>query len=141
MEINLPALREHPEDIPELAAHFFNMFKAQAGHPPVGIAPDAMEYLQNHSWPGNVRELRNAIHRAVTLGRKEFLEIGDFTNVTAGRDSAAAPAWTLAQLERNHIAMVFRQCGGNIQQAAALLGIARSTLYKKLAEFGIRADY
>ncbi len=140
MEIILPPLREHREDIPELIEHFFQMFQRQATHPLHEIEPKAVEYLQNHPWPGNIRELRNVMHRAVTLSREETLHLDDVADLGEEKHTTAAPELTLGQLERAHIIAIFRQCGGNIQQTAAILGIARSTLYKKLAEFGIHTD-
>jgi len=140
IEVTLPALRDHREDIPELAEHFFRMFKNQAMHPLAGMDPAAMDFLQAHPWRGNVRELRNVIHRAVTLARRETVGLADVADTGAEQARTGAPELTLSALERAHIAAIFRQCGGNIQQAAAILGIARSTLYKKLAEYGITME-
>ncbi|OQC08557.1 MAG: Transcriptional regulatory protein ZraR [Candidatus Hydrogenedentes bacterium ADurb.Bin101] len=140
IEIGMPALRDHREDIPELTEHFFHMFRHQARRPLAGIDPRAMEYLTIHPWPGNIRELRNVLYRAVTLARAETLGLADVADLSAAQSAAATPELTLEELERGHIAAIFRQCDGNIQQTATILGIARSTLYKKLAEFGIHTD-
>lgn len=135
MEITLPPLRDHRDDIPELADHFFQMFKHQAKRPLVAIDLKTIDYLQSYSWPGNVRQLRNVIHRAVTIARNDTLRIDDIADTNA-REASLEPELSLAELERTHITKIFQQCQGNIQQAAAILGIARSTLYKKLTEYG-----
>ena len=160
----VPPLRERPDDIARLAEHFLARFAGQAGRRIVGIAPDAMRSLVAHAWPGNVRELRNTIERAVVLGRGDWITVEDLPSplataaprprtptpplgsmsismANAADVSAAAPpnssARSLRDLERDGIAAALAATGGNKAQAAALLEIDRSTLYKKLKDYGL----
>jgi two-component system response regulator HydG len=95
-----------------------------------------MDLLLNHDWPGNVRELENAVERALVIGRGAELQPADFSfqfqqpSPPAGR--------TLADIEREYIERVYRECGGNHSRAARILDIDRTTLYNKLRRYGIR---
>jgi DNA-binding NtrC family response regulator len=99
--------------------------------------------LQEHTWSGNIRELRNVIERAVVVAKGEKVTPGDLFTVartpveTAAEDEGPFP--TLAELERRHIVAALERCEGNIKAAAGLLGIGRSTLYRKLGEYDISA--
>ena len=138
-EIHIPPLRERPSDIPALASHFFDMAKGQAKRPLTAVAPEAMEYLRGCSWPGNVRELRNCVLRAIAVARSDTLQPDDFmaSREVAGVDSAEE-ALSLAEAEKRHIASALERCRGNVRDAANLLQIGRSTLYKKILDYGIR---
>ena len=134
-EIATPPLRERPEDIPLLAAHFLESGAA-------GFTPDAMEALARAPWPGNVRQLRNAVRVAqVSAAGGEITRRHLSPAALGGAGSQAevavpevAEAMTLRHLEQDAIARAMKQSGGNRSQAAQLLGIDRSTLRRKLRE-------
>ena len=139
-EIEAPPLRDRPSDIPILAQHFFETLKHEAKRPLSGISPEAIEYLRSASWPGNVRELRNRIQRAIAISRHDQIQIDgvwDSSRVDASGDSSIEPL-SLAEVEKRHIIRALQWTGGNIQQAAKLLQIGRTTLYSKLAEYNIQ---
>jgi two-component system response regulator AtoC len=142
-EIHLPPLRERREDIPLLATHFL-------GDDAAGFSPDAMEALARPCWPGNVRELMNAVRSAKTaageakIGLRHLpLELSNEpargAAPLASSDSAPSEplGTTLQELERRAILRTLEGCNGNRTTAARLLGIDRSTLRRKIREFGL----
>jgi two-component system, NtrC family, response regulator HydG len=138
-ELVIPPLRERPSDIPILAQHFIDLFRASASRPIGGISLKAQEYLERRSWGGNIRELRNCIQRAVSLAKSDELQLAD---VMGNGDATPQPApdgavLTLADMEKRHITQMLRRCGGNVRDTAQALGIGRSTLYKKIGDYGI----
>jgi two-component system response regulator HydG len=138
--IHLPALREHPEDIPSLAQHFLVRAAERLGKRVDGFSPEALEALVRYRWPGNIRELENTIERMLVLNRTGLVEQQDLPPALAerGRTQPAGPApGTLQSLERERIAEVLRDAGGNKKLAARRLGIHRSTLYAKLRRYGL----
>ncbi len=133
--IDLPPLRERPEDIPALAEHFLERFTTAMNRPPMRFSAAALETLRAHQWPGNVRELQNAIERAVVLGKPPTLEVADLPlRVGSGADRPGP--LSLEELERAHIRRVLESCDWNISQSAKLLGIDRGTLYSKIRRYG-----
>jgi len=139
IEIHIPPLRERREDIPLLAEHFVERLSHELGKPVEEIAQDAMRLLMDHAWPGNVRELENAIERAIVSCRGRTLTAEDFSFL---RNNGPAKVQipdnlTLAEMERLMIEATLRRTGGNVKEAAASLGIDRSTLYEKLKRYGI----
>ena len=138
--LQLPALREHPDDIPQLAQHFLDRAAERLGRQVEGFSPAAMEALVRHRWPGNIRELENTIERMLVLNRTGLVDVVDLP--PALREGAAAasatPArGTLQSLERDRIVEGLREAGGNKKLAARKLGIHRSTLYAKLRRYGL----
>ena len=136
-EIALPPLRERSEDILELADSFLAEIGESVGRPAAGIAADAKEQLLAYAWPGNVRELRNAIERAVILWPAQVIEPGAFPE----RMAPASPQgprlggdYTLEQIEREHILRVIARTA-TLDEAAAILGIDGSTLWRKRKKF------
>ena len=137
--IEMPALRERPDDIPELALRFLGAAAAKAGREVEGFTPAAAAALVCHSWPGNVRELEHAVERGVFLGRGRLVELADLPPAVAaaqGRDPAGEPAAplkrALAVPERQLIIDALERSGWRRDAAAKALGINRTTLYKKL---------
>jgi DNA-binding NtrC family response regulator len=152
IQTRLPPLRERREDIPELVRHFCAVLGDDMGRHVARIADDALEVLTNYRWPGNVRELRNVVERALVLGDGPVLELDDLppelhlvagvgAGLPSGIPSVAGPGafasgkvLPLAELEHQAITAALEATGGNKARAAALLGIDRTTLYRKLKE-------
>ena len=135
--VDLPPLRERPEDIPVLVEHFVERFSRQLNKRVTGVSPQAMELLQHHPWPGNVRELGNAVERAVFLSKEPTLQAHDLPLLPPTTESGQ-PGDSLAEVEKAHIARILRRCGGNISQAAKVLGVDRATLYNKIKKYELR---
>lgn len=146
-EIKMPALRDRIEDIPELARHFLALGRERAKRPLEGFTNEAFDHLQKYSWPGNVRELKSVVDRAIALCKENKIRSADLVIAPppgggAAPAASAAPAAysprTLAEVEKDHIAATLQVCGGNVREAAKILGIGRSTLYNKIAEYQIK---
>ena len=138
-EIVLPPLRERRNDIPVLAQHFLEQAQARHGATQVeGFAPEALQALQARNWMGNVRELRNAVERALVVARGRWIAVEDLAGVSEAPAEERAEAFpTLEAVERAHIVHALERTQGNVKQAAEMLGIGRSTLYRKIADYGI----
>lgn len=138
--IDLPPLRNRREDIPILARHFFARFSAQAPSHLAGFTQDALSFLQTNVWSGNVRELRNTIERACQCAQGPLITPSDLAspNRIENAPDDCQEYLTLAEHEKHYILRVLANCDGNIAEAARTLGVARSTLYYKLALYGIR---
>jgi len=139
--IALPPLRERREDIPLLAEHFLARFSQRQGRV-LRLSAGATERLLRYAWPGNVRELENAMERLAILARDETIEAGDLPpHIGAGLALGTAPGLaaeqTLAEAERAHIIQILERCGWNHSRAAEALGIGRTTLWRKLKDYGI----
>jgi DNA-binding NtrC family response regulator len=145
VQIKLPPLRERKSDIPLLAHMFLEKF-CEAQRPVRTISEDAMRRLMAFDWPGNVRELENAIERAVALGSGPILHVGDLpSNLQYSSDEKALDTdgvMLLEELERRAIHRALRETSGDKLAAARLLGIGKTTLYRKLKQYdtGIRAS-
>jgi DNA-binding NtrC family response regulator len=142
IRIELPALRQRRNDIPLLVDHFIRKFAAIANHRVDGIQADALAALKSHDWPGNIRELEHTIERAVLLGKGSVISVADLpSNLTARNDGALivdqalARQLTLHDLEREYIGKVLANAHGNKTEAARILGVDRTTLYRKLDEY------
>lgn len=142
IRIELPPLRERAEDISLLVEHFIRKYAHKTQHRVKGIDKEALALLIGHRWPGNVRELDHTIERAVLLGRGPTIGIADLPPQLIGVDQkklplaeAVARSFTLRDLEREYIERVLENTGGNKSEAAKLLGVDRTTLYRKLEEY------
>jgi len=142
--IDIPPLREHKEDIPDLTNLFLSKFCRDSGRPVTTISPEATNLLLSHHWPGNVRELQNIIERACALAKTSKLEPGDIHIDSSPRNKAASssdgflPAgMTLDQWEDGMIREALKRAGGNKSQAARLLGLSRNALRYRLSKIGI----
>ena len=141
VQIKLPALRERKSDIPVLVQSFLEKF-ADPGRPSPTLAEDAMTRLTAYDWPGNVRELENAIERAVALGSGPILHSGDLPSnlqyaVASSTDRMPSEdeLLSLDELERRAILRALRESGGDKLMAARMLGIGKTTLYRKLKQY------
>jgi two-component system nitrogen regulation response regulator GlnG len=162
--IHLPPLRERPDDIAALTRHFLGLAAAE-GLPRRRLSDEAVELLQHQSWRGNVRELRNFAYRAALLAREEEIDAATVSQLLADRPASeessgsadfagALSAWltenpaatgtlyhaALAAFERPLFEHALARTGGNQLRAAALLGINRNTLRKRLSELAIDPD-
>ncbi|MBT9330391.1 sigma-54 dependent transcriptional regulator [Acidipila sp. 4G-K13] len=150
VKLQLPALRDRKEDIPLLAAYFLER-NSREYRRDFRLSADTLSFISEYHWPGNVRELANAIDRACNTASDEVIEIGEMT--TSIRDSylhrlqtlrprADAPVqelavMPLAEMERQAILTTLNQVRGDKLLAARLLGIGKTTLYRKLKEYGL----
>ena len=145
VQIKLPPLRERKSDIPLLANMFLEKF-CDAQRPVRTISEDAMRRLMAFDWPGNVRELENAIERAVALGSGPILHAGDLPSslqhFSEEKVLEADGVMPLEELERRAIHRALRETSGDKLAAARLLGIGKTTLYRKLKQYdtAIRAN-
>ena len=136
--ISLPALRERKKDIPTIADHFLHFFARKTGVKIEGISKEFLDQLQQHEWKGNIRELKNIIERAVILAEGPALTVEDLPSelrVTNSRMTGAISAFDLASIEKQHIQRVLGHTQGNKTEAARLLNIGLTTLYRKIEEY------
>jgi two-component system response regulator AtoC len=155
--VHLPSLRERRSDIPQLVHSFLDRY---APGDNISVEPAVMRCMLQYDWPGNIRELENCIARAVALGDRRSIDVGDLPPAIRGRHergvsdedtadllsndfansgmSGGDMATTaLADLERLTITRVFEQAGGDKALAGKMLGISRATLYRKLKRYNV----
>jgi len=148
--IDIPPLREHKEDIPELVKHFVDRFAAGNDRDIRGVTPGALNLLIDYHWPGNVRQLENTIERAVALSSEasgNMIDVADI-HLDSPRGKSAAPAgnnflpegMTLEQWEEEMIREALRRASGNKSQAARLLGLSRNALRYRLGKMGVEDE-
>jgi len=151
VNLRLPSLRDRREDIPLLAAHFLDRISRENGRK-FTLSDEALRTMMRYDWPGNVRELENSIERACALSSGPVIHLGDLPTqlqqqgLEARRAASGSEAdgaentpevKTLAELEREAILGAIRTLKGDKLQAAKMLGIGKTTLYRKLKEYGI----
>jgi DNA-binding NtrC family response regulator len=144
--IDIPPLRDHKEDIPDLVKHFIARFGADNDRDIRGVTPAALKMLIDYHWPGNVRQLENTIERAVALssGTSGMIDVDDI-HLDSAKHKAAASAgnaflpegMTLEQWEDEMIREALRRANGNKSQAARLLGLSRNALRYRLGKLGL----
>jgi len=137
MPIELPSLRERKEDIPLLVQHFIAIHNARTGRQIEAIDPAAMTLLLDHEWPGNVRELENAIEHAFIKCRGQVLLPECLPTHLHHEHVTAMPRPTSTRPEREQVAEVLEQCHWNRSEAADKLGMHRTTLWRKMKEWGL----
>ena len=146
VEIQVAPLREHPEDIVQLAHFFCDQFVKKSGREISGFTPGALAALKVYDWPGNVRELRNAVERTVILCAGDQISETDIqlstlaTSEAASTSTSVVPSggnMSLETLEQQHIMAVLESTEWNKSQAARILGIERSTLDRKLKRYQV----
>ncbi|MEW6745117.1 MAG: sigma 54-interacting transcriptional regulator [Planctomycetota bacterium] len=143
LPVMVPPLRQRLDDIPLLVDYFMKHFAAESNRPAKTLRPEVLDMFQRHRWPGNVRELENEVRKLLTLGddligvecvsERIRLGAGGETEVPAGSDLISK----VESMERNEIRRALREAGRNKSRAAALLGISRFTLQRKLEKYGI----
>lgn len=141
-QIHLPPLRERAGDIRLLAKAFIKSFAEQLARPVVEIAPAFLEALDSQPWKGNIRELRNVIERSMIVCESGYLDIADLPfdiqNAHYEHSNDSSPgSFEFSAMERRHIARVLEYTKGNKTEAARLLKIGLTTLYRKIEEYKI----
>jgi transcriptional regulator with PAS, ATPase and Fis domain len=147
IEIEIPALRERKEDIPELSQVFLAKYSAKLSKKVATISKEGMQALMAYGWPGNVRELEHQIERAVAMTSASVLAADDFDFSSSRPVIEAIPAVathaaisdprSLEDMEKEHILRVLRDVDYNKSKASEVLGIDRATLYRKALKYGI----
>lgn len=144
--VELPPLRERPEDIPLLVKHFVEHFNAELGRNVKRLAPNLLDALRAYSWPGNVRELKNVVENMVLFARGEELTLedlpADIRQPARLREAAQPAPWVprkMEDIEREAILKTLEFTQGHRARAAELLGIGLRTLQRKLKEYNIQA--
>jgi two-component system, NtrC family, response regulator HydG len=143
--IHLPPLRERPEDIPLLAAHFLRIFAKEHNKPEVEMDPSLMQFLQNYSWPGNIRQLRNAIENMVVLAHDDRLTLDNLpsklsTDPLLDHQRVQISTNSLVELERVAVEKALAEFNGHRTKAAESLGISVRTLQRKLKAWGLEKN-
>ena len=145
VEIELPPLRERPEDIPMLVRHYLDLYTTKYDKPQRELPADVAASLEAHDWPGNVRALRHATERAVILGDGDAFRLADFSIARRSPDAAPVPKpiatagddLNLDRAERQMVAAALRKHGYNISSAATELGLSRAALYRRMEKYGL----
>jgi two-component system NtrC family response regulator len=141
LRIEIPPLRERPDDAVVLARFFLEKFRGERnGRPLQGLAPDAIAAIASHRWPGNVRELENRMRRAVVMAEGARIAARDLDLEALAPEPPPSPRLEVAlrEAERRALGRAWAAAGGNVSQASRLLGVSRPTLYKLLRDHGIR---
>ena len=141
IHLEIPPLRNRPEDIHPLAQRFIERFCKQYDKPLLRLSDDARVKLESHSWYGNIRELEHAIEKAVIICDENeipgaLFQLSRAANASRSSDISSGQS-TLEEMERKMILKALEECEGNLSSVAARLGITRQTLYNKLKKFGI----
>jgi DNA-binding NtrC family response regulator len=144
INLNLPPLRERPEDIAGLAQFFLERFRREAGREPLTITPQAMKSLKGYKWPGNVRELENVMERAVVMalgGRIDVVDLPDEINRSRPiADQQKSLRAAREEFEEEFIERALVRNEGNVTATASELGIARKNLQEKIKRYNINVD-
>lgn len=136
IHLEIPSLRERPEDIIPLAELFIARFCKQYDKPPVRLTDGACEKLTLHPWYGNIRELEHAIEKAIIICDNETLP-AELFQLARRTGTPEATASTLEEMEMQMIRKTLDKCSGNLSAVAAQLGITRQTLYNKMKKYGL----
>lgn len=135
VEIQVPALRERQKDIPDLVEYFCNYYATKYNKKGLTVDKTVIDKLLNYSFPGNVRELKHILERSVILCNKEFISLSDLqlNPVVPSSENRI----NLEDIEKKAIETALRKYEGNISKAAKELGLGRTTLYRKMAKYGV----
>jgi two-component system NtrC family response regulator len=138
LSIEIPPLRERPEDTVLLAHHLFERFRRQAKKSLQGLSSEALSAIASHRWPGNVRELENRMKRAVFLAEGPRVCPGDLDLPTGAAQESLPLKEVLREAERRAVARAWMESGENVSRASKLLGVSRPTVYKLLRDQGLK---
>ncbi|MEM1204563.1 MAG: sigma-54 dependent transcriptional regulator [Acidobacteriota bacterium] len=147
LPIDIPPLRDRPDDLPELVEHFMALYARQQGRRPKRVSDGAMARLRDYAWPGNVRELRNVVERMLIMTPGDDIRQRDLPVQMLGEPADPLRALlgedfqslreARAAFEKRFIERRLAQCGGNVSKTAQMLDLERSHLYRKLRSYGI----
>ncbi|MBU1822331.1 MAG: sigma-54 dependent transcriptional regulator [Bacteroidetes bacterium] len=137
IELELPPLRERPDDIAPLAEYYLKLNRKKYNRPVSSISAALIKKMQQYTWPGNIRELQHAIERAVILSQDKVLHPEDVFLKNTGPEPASATAFDLEDMEKNMIVKALKRFNGNITDAARELGLSRAALYRRLEKYGL----
>lgn len=146
LSIHMPPLRERLDDLPDLIASLLKRINQRIGSKATGVTPESMEIARRYSWPGNVRELENVLEQAVNWSNDELIDFRRIPNRFWEEESglrgqdAAEPvvlADEMSRKERDLLEKTLREAGGNRSEAARMLGISRSALYRRLEKHNL----
>lgn len=138
VSVHMPPLREMKEDIPHLVRHFIGKLNKENGRAVDGVAPEALELMMRFDWPGNVRQLENVMQRAFALGLSDTISVDDLPDEIAGTHTTPlvrSATFNLMENEKVLIVRALKQTEGNKAQAAKLLGINLTTVYRKMEKY------
>ncbi len=141
VEIEIPPLRDRPEDISEFVTHYLNIFKEKYHKSHLTITDDAVKALQSHHWPGNIREIQHTLERGVIMCDHNIITISDF-NLTVipnktNSKNAVYDNLNLQEIEKLLVEKAMNKHGSNISKAAKELGLTRAALYRRLEKFNL----
>ena len=141
VEIEIPPLRDRPEDINEFVLHFLKIFKEKYHKSHLSIEQKAVESLNRHNWPGNVREIQHTIERGVIMSDGQEIKDSDFNLSTessvSGKDVEKFDNLNLHEIEKMLVEKALSKHEGNISKAAKELGLTRAALYRRLEKFNL----
>ena len=145
--VEIPPLRDRPEDVMPLAEHFLARFCRQANRPKLHISDEARKRIQGHTWPGNVRELRNLMERVAFLSAGKSVEASDLAFILSPQKDSfqdLADGYGLAEatdrFQQEYIKRAIKRVQSNMSEAARVLGLHRSNLYRKMRQLGMEVD-
>ncbi len=136
VEVHLPPLRERLDDIEMLVNHFLDKYTEKYQKVGIQVSEEALENMKRYHWPGNIRELQHAVERAVIMAETRKLKTADFL-ITKKKEAAQSDTLNVDELEKMAIVKAIEQSDGNMSQAAQLLGLGRTTLYRKMKKYNI----
>ena len=142
LEVDVPPLRNRPEDVSLLAQRFLEDLRANGS--PAGFSDEAIGMLQGYDWPGNIRELHNAVQRVVARARGAVVTAEDIVGskvlgtYVGGVASTGSRHVAVTGFERQHVASVLASNDGNVTHAARVLGVHRTTLQRLMRKYGLR---
>ncbi len=137
VEIKVPPLRERRSDIPLFTDHFTQLFARKYNKTGISLHQDVYQKLDTYSWPGNIRELQHVVERAIILNDKDILKPADFLIMHDTSRSTVPVGFRMEDVEKQTIQQVLEKYRYNISKAADELGMARTTLYRKMTKYGI----
>jgi DNA-binding NtrC family response regulator len=137
VEIKVPPLRERRSDIPLFTDHFTQLFARKYNKTGISLHQDVYQKLDTYSWPGNIRELQHVVERAIILNDKDILKPADFLIMHDTSRSTDLVGFRMEDVEKQTIQQVLEKYRYNISKAADELGMARTTLYRKMTKYGI----
>jgi len=137
IELDLPPLRERPEDISALADFYLKQFSKKYNRPVTDVSSALIKKMQQYNWPGNIRELQHAIERAVILSQEKTLQPDDLFLKSSGGQPTTATGFDLEDMEKTLIVKAMKRFNGNITDAARELGLSRAALYRRMEKYGL----